>query len=198
MFEYLMPLLVMRSFPATLLDQTYGGVVRRHISYGTERGTPWGVSESAYNIRDRHRIYQYRAFGVPDLALKRGLGRDLVVAPDAAALASMVDDARSTANLAAFEQLGALGTYGFYDAVDYTRPEPGGRHAIVRTYMAHHVGMTLVALTNAITGQRWQHRFHDDPLVQSAELLLHERIPRRLVLQGPSVSRAPEVTPEPE
>ena len=93
MFEYLMPALVMQSFPFTLLDQTYSGAVRRHIAYGAERGVPWGVSESAYNLRDRHLTYQYRAFGVPDLALKRGLGRDLVVAPYASALAVMVEPA---------------------------------------------------------------------------------------------------------
>jgi cyclic beta-1,2-glucan synthetase len=197
-FEYLMPLLVMRSFPSTLLDQTYGSAVRRHIAYGRERGTPWGVSESAYNIRDRHRIYQYRAFGVPDLALKRGLGRDLVVAPYATALAAMVDTPRACANLEILERLGTLGAYGFYDAVDYTRPEPGEKHALVRTYMAHHVGMTLVALTNALTGQRWQHRFHEDPMVRSAELLLHERIPRRLELQEPQRARSDEAQPNPE
>jgi cyclic beta-1,2-glucan synthetase len=87
MFEYLMPALVMRSFPYTLLDQTYRGAVRRQIAYGAERGVPWGVSESAYNLRDRHLTYQYRAFGVPDLGLKRGLGRDLVIAPYASLLA---------------------------------------------------------------------------------------------------------------
>ena len=125
MFEYLMPALVMQSFPFTLLDQTYHGAVRRHIAYGAERGVPWGVSESAYNVRDRHLTYQYRAFGVPDLALKRGLGRDLVIAPYASALAALVDPQRALANLEALEQHGALGPYGFRDALDYTRPAPG-------------------------------------------------------------------------
>src|ERR1044072_7910923 len=100
MFEYLMPALVMRSLPSTLLDQTLGGAVRRQLAYGAERGVPWGVSESAYHPRDRHLPYQYRAFGVPDLALKRGLGRDLVVAPYASALAALVEPARALANLA--------------------------------------------------------------------------------------------------
>jgi cyclic beta-1,2-glucan synthetase len=198
MFEYLMPLLIMRTFPSTLLDQTYGGAVRRHISYGHEHGTPWGVSEGAYNLRDRLRTYQYRAFGVPDLALKRGLGRDLVIAPYASALAAMVDASRAAANLGALEALGALGPNGFYDAVDYTRPEPGERYAIVRTVMAHHAGMTLVALTNVLAGQPWQDRFHDDPLVRSAELLLHERIPRRLDLHEPQRARSDEAQPDPE
>ena len=124
MFEYLMPALVMRSFPQTVLDQTCHGAVRRQIAYAAERGVPWGISESAYNVRDRHLTYQYRAFGVPDLALKRGLGRDLVIAPYATALAAMVDASAALSNLATLERRGALGEYGFRDALDYTRPVP--------------------------------------------------------------------------
>ncbi|MGH7664164.1 MAG: GH36-type glycosyl hydrolase domain-containing protein [Gemmatimonadaceae bacterium] len=198
MFEYLMPALVMQSFPFTVLDQSCEGAVRRHVAYGTERGVPWGVSESAYNLRDRHLTYQYRAFGVPDLALKRGLGRDLVVAPYASALAIMVDPQRALANLATMEGKGALGRYGFRDALDYTRPDPGKRFAIVQTYMAHHIGMGLVALTNALADQLWRRRFHADPLVRSAELLLHERIPRRLVLQEAQATRTDEALPDPD
>ncbi|MGH7584623.1 MAG: glucoamylase family protein, partial [Gemmatimonadales bacterium] len=197
-FEYLMPLLVMRSYPFTLLHQTYRGAIRRQVAYGARHGVPWGVSESAYNRRDRHLTYQYRAFGVPDLALKRGLGRDLVIAPYASALAVMVDPEPALANLAALEQRGALGPYGFRDALDYTRPTPGQRFSVVGTYMAHHVGMTLVALTNALAAGVWQRRFHADPMVRSAELLLHERVPRRLVLQEPQVTRAEEALPDPE
>ncbi|MGH7475834.1 MAG: GH36-type glycosyl hydrolase domain-containing protein [Longimicrobiales bacterium] len=198
MFEYLMPLLVMQSLPATVLDQSYQGALRRHISYGAERGVPWGISESAYNLRDRHFTYQYRAFGVPDLALKRGLSQDLVIAPYASALAAMMYPQRALANLAALERLGALGPWGFRDALDYTRPAPDRKYAIVRTYMAHHIGMSLVALTNALSDQVWQRRFHSDPLVRSVELLLHERIPRRLELQHAAPVSADDALPEPE
>lgn len=183
MFEYLMPMLVMQAFPFTLLDQTYRAAVRRQIAYGRERGVPWGVSESAYNVRDRNQVYQYRAFGVPGLALKRGLSKDLVVAPYATLLALMVDPPEAMRNLAALEGVGALGPYGFRDAVDYTRPEADGSLGIVGTYMAHHIGMGLVALTNTLTRGIWWRRFHADPIVRSAELLLCERIPRRLLLQ---------------
>nr|AUN36818.1 cyclic beta-1,2-glucan synthase [uncultured bacterium] len=198
MFEYLMPNLVMRSFPYTVLDQTYKGAVERQIAYAAERGVPWGVSESAYNLRDRYYTYQYRAFGVPDLALKRGLGRDLVIAPYASALAAMVEPQKAIANLTAIEKRGALGPYGFRDALDYTRPTPGQQFGMVQTYMAHHVGMSLVALTNALTAQIWQRRFHTDAMVRSAELLLHERAPRKLELQPPQTSRADEALPDPE
>jgi cyclic beta-1,2-glucan synthetase len=197
MFEYLMPALVMDSLPFTVLAQTYQGAVQRQIAFGAARQVPWGVSESAYNLRDRHLTYQYRAFGVPDLALKRGLGRDLVIAPYASVLAAMVDPARAFANLSALEAKGALGAYGFRDALDYTRPAPGLRFAMVGNYMAHHVGMSLVALTNTLTNDVWRRRFHAEPLVKAAELLLHERIPRRLVLQDVQTARADEALPDP-
>jgi cyclic beta-1,2-glucan synthetase len=183
MFEYLMPSLVLRSFPYTLLNQTHHGAIRRQISYGSERGVPWGLSESAYNVRDRAHTYQYRAFGVPDLALKRGLSKDLVIAPYASALAVPIEPHQAIRNLSALEGEGALGPYGFRDAIDYTRPVPGTRKAVIGNYMAHHIGMTIVAFDNALNGNVWQRRFHSDAVVKSAELILQERIPRRLVIQ---------------
>ncbi|MEP7382015.1 MAG: glucoamylase family protein, partial [Gemmatimonadota bacterium] len=198
MFEYLMPLLVMRSLPHTLLEQTYRTSVRRQISFAEERDAPWGVSESAYNVRDRHMTYQYRAFGIPDLALKRGLGRDLVIAPYATLLAAMVDLRDALPNLARLERAGALGRFGFRDALDFTRPDPGRRFAVVQNYMAHHIGMSMVSLANVLLSRVWQRRFHADPLVQSAELLLHERVPRRLLLQEAQVVNPEEALPRPE
>jgi cyclic beta-1,2-glucan synthetase len=201
MFEYLMPALVLRTFPSTLLSQTHQGAVRRHIAYGGERNVPWGISESAYNVRDRSHTYQYRGFGVPDLALKRGLSRELVIAPYATALAMMVEPHQAIRNLALLEAEGALGPYGFRDAVDYTRPTPGSRKAVVGAYMAHHIGMSIVAFDNALHGNVWQARFHNDPIVRSAELILQERIPRRLVLQdvehGDEPARVPAETDKP-
>ncbi|MEP6762823.1 MAG: glucoamylase family protein [Gemmatimonadaceae bacterium] len=185
MFEYLMPLLVMRSFRSTVLSATYRAAIQRQIAYAERRNVPWGISESAYNMRDREYTYQYRAFGIPDLALKRDMHRDLVVAPYATALAAMVDPTRAIENLRALESMGVLGEYGFYDALDYTRPASNKRYATVKTFMAHHLGMTMVALTNVLLDNRWQRRFHGDAVVRSAELLLHERIPRRLVLYEP-------------
>ncbi len=200
MFEYLMPALVMQTFPFTLLDQTHKGSVKRQIAYGAERGVPWGVSESAYAVRDRAHTYQYRGFGVPDLALKRGLSKELVVAPYATLLAMLVEPHQSLKNLTVLEGEGALGPYGFRDALDYTRPSPGSRKTIVCTYMAHHIGMSIVALDNVLNRQVWPRRFHTDPLVRSAELVLQERIPRRLTVQdvqGDDAARVPSETEKP-
>lgn len=180
MFEYLMPALVMRAFPTTVLGRTSSAALERQIAYGVERGVPWGVSESAYHVRDRHLTYQYRAFGIPDLGLKRGLGRDVVIAPYASALAAMIDPERALANLQLLEEKGALGRFGFVDALDYTRPAKDKRFALVRTFMAHHVGMTITALTNVLHSQVWQRRFHSDPMIRAVALLLDERVPRRL------------------
>jgi cellobiose phosphorylase len=180
MFEYLMPLLLMHSWRETLLDRTYRSVVRRQIEYGRERGVPWGVSESAFNARDVEATYQYQAFGVPGLGLKRGLSDDVVIAPYATMLATQVDRTAALANLSLLAKDGALGRYGYYEAIDYTpgRVEAGARGAVVRTYMAHHQGMSLLALANGILPDVMQRRFHADPLVHSAELLLQERVPR--------------------
>ena len=198
MFEYLMPVLVMHSFPFTVLGQTYHGVVRRQIAYGKERGVPWGMSESAYNVRDRYQVYQYRGFGVPTLGLRRGLSAQLVIAPYASALAAQIEPDRALDHLEQLEQLGALGEYGFYDALDYSRPDPDKAFALVHNYMAHHIGMTLVALTNVLLEERWQQRFHADPLVRAVALLLDERVPRRLSLQQPQPAPADEAPGIPE
>ncbi len=185
LFEYLMPLLVMRSYPDTLLDESCRMVVRRQMDYAAACGVPWGISESAYNLVDRHGTYQYKAFGVPGLGLKRGLGDEVVVAPYATALAVVIDPAASTANLRRLAASGLEGEYGFFDAIDYTHRGPDAmahdgpaNGVVVPAYLAHHEGMTLVALANALLGDRMIERFHADPRIQATELLLQERVPR--------------------
>jgi cyclic beta-1,2-glucan synthetase len=187
MFEYLMPLLVMRQPTRSLLDLTCRLVVGRQIRYGAERGVPWGISESAYNVRDAELTYQYSDFGVPGLGLKRGLFEDLVVAPYATALAAMVNPGAALDNFARLEEAGARGSYGFYDALDYTPsrlPENKGL-AVVRAYMAHHQGMTIVSMGNVVHDGATQRRFHSHPMVQAAELLLQERTPRSVAVTRP-------------
>ena len=181
MFEYLMPLLIMPSFPNTLLDQTCRAAVARQIEYGRQRAVPWGISESCYHATDVHQVYQYRAFGVPGLGLKRGLGDDLVIAPYASALALTVAPRDACRNLEALTEQGFLGAYGFYEAIDYTpiRTPRGKPYAIVRSFMAHHQGMSLLAFAHVLLDQPMQHRFMSDPLARATELLLQERVPKK-------------------
>jgi cyclic beta-1,2-glucan synthetase len=187
MFEYLMPLLVMEQPAGSLLDLTCRLVVGRQVRYGAERGVPWGVSESAYNIRDVKLTYQYSDFGVPGLGLKRGLFEDVVVAPYATALAAMVDPKAVIDNFARLEDAGARGAYGFYEALDYTpsRLPEDERVAVVRAYMAHHQGMTVVSLGNAVHDGLTHRRFHAHPMMQASELLLQERTPRAVAVTRP-------------
>lgn len=181
MFEYLMPALVMRSPAGGLLDTTLERVVRRQIEYGSEQGVPWGISESAYNARDKDLNYQYGPFGTPGLGVVRGLADNLVVAPYATGLATMVDPDAALSNYKRLrDEVGALGRYGFYEAVDFTaeRLPRGEKHAVVRNYMAHHSGMTIVAIHNILAGAKMRDWFHQEPMVRASDLLLHEAEPR--------------------
>ena len=180
MFEYLMPMLVMPSYEGTLLDQTCRAAVARQIEYGTQLNIPWGVSESGYNTLDAHFTYQYRAFGVPGLGLKRGLGDDVVIAPYATVMAMMVAPTASTRNMQRLVDAGAEGRLGFYEAIDYTpaRLPLGQSSALVQSYMVHHQGMSLLALDYALLDKPMQRRFESDPQFQATSLLLQERVPK--------------------
>ncbi len=192
MFEYLMPSLVMRAPRGSLLDETNVLIVRRQMQHAESHGVPWGISESAYNARDLELTYQYSNFGVPGLGLKRGLSANLVIAPYATALAAMVRPADAAANLARLASIGALGSHGFYEAVDFTpdRVPKGQRFVVVKAYMAHHQGMTIVAIANVLLDGIMRRRFHAEPAVQATELLLQERTPRDVSVAHP---RAEEV-----
>ncbi|MBI3286810.1 MAG: hypothetical protein HYZ68_02055, partial [Chloroflexi bacterium] len=192
MFEYLMPELVMHAPAGSLLEQTARLIVQRQIRYGEEQRVPWGASESAYSVQDLDLTYQYSSFGVRGLGLKRGLSEDLVIAPYATALAAMVDPVSAAHNFARLAKAGALGRYGFYEALDYTgaRLPEGKAVTIVRAYMAHHQGMTVVALANVLHAGAMRERFHAEPMVQATELLLQEQMPRGVAVARP---RAEEV-----
>ncbi len=180
MFEYLMPLLVMPSYPGSLLDETCAAAVARQIEYGRQRGVPWGISESGYNSIDAQRNYQYHAFGVPGLGLQRGLAGDLVIAPYASALALMVAPEAACLNLQKLAADGMMGRYGFFEAIDYTavRQPRGQSSSVVRSFMAHHQGMSLLALAYLLLDKPMQRRFSADRQLQSVALLLQEKPPR--------------------
>jgi cyclic beta-1,2-glucan synthetase len=194
MFEYLMPLLHMRSYENTLLDQGARGALAIQKLYAGERGVPWGISEAAYSARDERMQYQYRAFGVPPLsASAQKADRDrmadrlvdrIVVAPYASMLALMLDPGAATANLRSLAAKGCLSRYGFCESIEYSAG--GHKRELIHSFMAHHQGMGLLAMDNALLGQRMQQRFHEDPLVQATEFLLQERMPALVEAIGES------------
>ena len=180
MFEYLMPLLVMPNYDNSLLDQTCKTVVQEQIRYGKTLGVPWGMSESGYNLTDADLNYQYRAFGVPSLGLKRGLSEDLVIAPYATVMALMVAPREACENMQRLTDEGKESTYGYYEAIDYTPSHlrQGVSSENICSFMAHHQGMSFLALDNLMKGDSMQRRFMSCPMLKAAEMLLQERIPQ--------------------
>ena len=190
MFEYLMPSLLMPSFENTLLNETFKAVVSRQIEYGKQRNVPWGISESCYNATDITKVYQYRAFGVPGLGFKRGLGDDLVIAPYATALALTVMAQKACQNLQALAASGFLGIYGFYEAIDFTpsRVPRGKKYGVVRSFMVHHQGMSFLSFGHVLFKQPMQRRFMSIAYLKATELLLQERIPKQGATLHPHAS----------
>ncbi len=182
MFEYLMPPLVMQERQGGILNQTNNLVVVEQMNHGRRLNIPWGISEAAFNARDHEMNYQYTNFGVPTLGLKRGLGQNAVIAPYASILASQYYPEESLRNLERLRKLGALGAYGFHDAVDFTptRIPDGKTCAVVYNYYAHHHGMSIAAIANVAFNGRLRELFHSDPVIEAAELLLQEKPPREI------------------
>ncbi|MGR9173902.1 GH36-type glycosyl hydrolase domain-containing protein [Rhizobium sp. KDH_Rht_773_N] len=180
MFEYLMPPLVMQERSGGILNQTNNLIVLEQMNYARKLGTPWGISEAAFNARDHQMNYQYSNFGVPTLGLKRGLGQNAVIAPYASLLASQYDPVAALENLNRLRAVGALGMYGFHDAVDFTpnRVPEGKQCAVVYNYYAHHHGMSIAAVANVVFDGMLRELFHADPVIEAAELLLQEKAPR--------------------
>jgi len=179
MFEYLMPLLFQHSYGNSLLDKAAREAVAVQIDYGRTCRVPWGISESAFADLDINKTYQYKAFGVPALGLKRGMEEQLVVAPYATLLALNLAPVETVRNLKRLAGLGLLGDYGYYEAMDFSRQQHrDSKHGIIiEAYMAHHQGMGFLALTNFLHGNPFPRRFHADARVRAFEPLLQERVP---------------------
>ena len=182
MFEYLMPTLVLAEPPGSVLNEAGHAALHEQMAFAQAQTVPWGISESAYAGRDQTLAYQYAPQGVPRLALRRTPPDELVIAPYATALALLIAPHHATANLVALAALGARGRFGFIEALDFTplRQAGSGRCTPVATFMAHHQGMSLVALANTLMDgvtQRWGMA---DPHLEAMTSLLHERAPREL------------------
>ena len=179
MFEYLMPALTLRHRPCTLLGETIRAAIQAQIDYGALKGIPWGISESGYHEFDLNLNYQYRSFGVPDMGMKAGLSHDMVVSPYSTLMAMQFKPEPACENLKRLCDIGMLGEYGMYEAVDFTperRQEKDG-FRIVKSYMIHHQGMALTALANLLCGSSMVERFHRLAPIRSVELLMEERAP---------------------
>ncbi len=184
MFEYLMPRLVIKSYPNTLIEKTYQFVVGTQIKYCKGRNIPWGISESCYYAFDIALNYQYRAFGVPYLGLKRGLINDLVIAPYATVMAIDLAPQDCWENIVRLRQLGAEGRYGMYEALDFThsRLNEGQECAIVKCYMVHHQGMSMLAFDNFLKDNIMQTRFHAKPEIKAIDSLIQEKFPAYVMI----------------
>lgn len=185
LFEYLMPLLWMRSYPNTVLDNSAVAAVNAQRKAAHDQAVPWGVSEAAYGLRDERGFYQYNAFGLQGLALREFRAVESsaawTTAPYASFLALPVEPAASVANLRLMQESGWCGLYGFYDSVEFDGPRATGRP--VRTWMAHHQGMSLLAICNTLYGNAFNRWFHAEPSIAAVELLLHERVPRAMAVE---------------
>jgi cyclic beta-1,2-glucan synthetase len=168
----------MRSYPNTLMERSRIAAVRSQQAYTARKNIPWGISESAYFQMDEAGNYQYHAFGIPSLALREREANTLVISPYSSLLALDVDASAALANLRRMAHYGWFGAYGFYEAADFTasrRRSRFRRYELVRCWMTHHHGMSLLSIANFLhrgVVQRW---FHSDPRVQATELLLHEK-----------------------
>lgn len=198
MFEYLMPLLIMKAYPDTILSQTYNFVIEGQIKYGKINKIPWGISESAFYSFDASKNYQYKAFGIPGVGLKRGLGSELVVSPYSTIMGLMVDKKETLKNIRRLQFEGLEGKYGFYEAIDYTknRITKGGKKAIVKCFMVHHEGMSIMALNNTLNNNVFQTRFHAIPEIKATELLLEEKVPKRIIYEREIKSESLDIVQE--
>lgn len=183
-FEYLMPNINLKRYPGSLLDESSKFAILSQKEYCKRLGAPWGISESAYNLRDLNYNYQYKAFGIPWLGLKRGLEYDLVISPYSTFLALEEGEKTAVSNIRLLEKNGACGKYGFFESIDYTssRLKKGEKYAIVKTYMAHHQGLILNSINNTLNDNILAKRFNDNPEIEAVQILLQERMPLDFII----------------
>ena len=173
MFEYMMPSIWMRSYPDTLVSRTLSGVVEIQRAFGKEHGIPWGISESGWAGMDDHGHYHYQAFGIPQIALKWDAVAGPVISPYSTCLALGIDPVEALKNLKRMAKMGWTGAYGFYEAADYQ--ESLKTPKLVKEWMAHHQGMSLLAVLNLLYDNIVQDWFHANAHLEATQLLLHEK-----------------------
>lgn len=183
-FEYLMPNINIPKYEGSLLDESCKFMIMSQMEYAKKLQIPWGISEAAFNLKDLHSNYQYKAFGIPWLGLKRGLADEMVVAPYGSVLAITDYPKEVYQNLKNLESYGMYGKYGFYESIDFTpeRLEKGTQSSIVKTYMAHHQGLILLSINNLFNNNILQKRFIKNPEINAVNVLLQERMPETAII----------------
>lgn len=183
-FEYLMPNINIPKYPGSLLDESCKFLIMSQKEYNKKLKIPWGISESAFNLKDLNNNYQYKAFGIPWLGLKRGLADEIVVASYASMMAIIDEPIEVLKNLKQLEKLGMYNKYGFYESIDYTptRLRKNETKAIVKTYMAHHQGLILLSINNLMNNNIVQKRFVQNPEIEAVNILLQERMPENIII----------------
>ena len=183
-FEYLMPNINIPKYPGSLLDESCKFMIMSQKEYAKKLDIPWGISESAFNLKDLNNNYQYKAFGIPWLGLKRGLADEMVISSYGSILAITEDPKGVVDNLKKLEKQGMYNKYGFYESIDFTpnRVEKSKKYANVKTYMAHHQALILLSINNLINNNILQKRFMLNPEMQSINILLEERMPENVII----------------
>ena len=183
-FEYLMPNLNLQRYKGSLLDEASQFAIMSQMEYVKKLGLPWGISESAFNLKDLNNNYQYKAFGIPWLGFKRGLENDFVISPYSTFLSLEYAGKLAINNLRWLEEDGLLGKYGFYESVDYTksRLKKGEEKAVVKTYMAHHQGLIILSINNFLNNNIIRSRFNKNPEIEAVNILLEERMPINTII----------------
>ena len=183
-FEYLMPNINVKRYKGSLLDESCKFLIMNQIEYSQKLGIPWGISESAFNLKDLHSNYQYKAFGIPWLGLKRGLEDEMVVASYGSILAISDVPKEVVENLKELEKQQMYGKYGFYESIDYTpeRLPKGKKYETIKTFMAHHQALILLSINNLFNEQILQKRFMQNPEIQAVSILLQEKMPETFII----------------
>jgi len=195
-FEYFMPNLFTKTYSYTLIDEALAFALNSQIKYAKTIGVPWGVSESAFAVQDNEQHYQYKAFGIPWLGLKRGLNDNMVISPYSSLICLNYSPKKVYNNIKALKKYNSYSTYGFYEAIDFTKKHIGKdkKFEVVKTYMAHHQGMILTSINNYINGEIIKNRFHSNPSIDAADILLKERVPLSVIIKESRFSKENKYT----
>ena len=180
-FEYLMPTINIEQYPGSILDESCKFMIMSQLEYAKKLGIPWGISEAAFNLKDLNNNYQYKAFGIPWLGLKRGLSDEIVTSSYGSILAIDEEPKLVIENLKKLSEKGMYNKYGFYESIDFTPGRTKNGFTPVKTYMAHHQGLILLSIDNLLNNDVIKKRFKQNPEIEAVDILLQEKMPENMI-----------------